>query len=148
MQSAMSMEGKSWGEEREFTINAWHFLPLNMAKALRAISLPAAREHELYEGNAFHTYSVIWVCCSTWHTILISHKATASVLGNISCSFCLLSCWLDVTVQPEAAATYHLDMVFLGFPICKQIVTRRIWAFLGGDYEECRLLGCGRVWVL
>jgi hypothetical protein len=24
---------------------------------------------------------------------------------------------------------------------------RRIWGFHGGDYEECRLLGCGAVWV-
>jgi hypothetical protein len=24
----------------------------------------------------------------------------------------------------------------------------KIWGFQGGDYEECRLLGCGAVWIL
>jgi hypothetical protein len=28
------------------------------------------------------------------------------------------------------------------------IVGCRILGFHGGDYEECRLLGCGAVWIL
>jgi hypothetical protein len=23
----------------------------------------------------------------------------------------------------------------------------RIWGFYGGDYKECRFLGCGTVWI-
>jgi hypothetical protein len=47
-----------------------------------------------------------------------------------------------------------LQCLSIKFPkrVFKKLITTfswgcRIWGFHGGDYEECRLLGCGALWV-
>jgi hypothetical protein len=61
--------------------------------------------------------------------ILTAHRIHVIIIANGTCNFIFCNC---------ACVMY----IFLLITLCK------IWGSRGGDYEECRLLGCDTVWLL